>query len=251
VFPVATAWLITSWDWRHATTIVGIAGLLVAVLVLILLPVQVERTPAITSAEPNSAPHNALPPDLARRGFVALSLVGIIDSATRMGFLILLPFLLAAKGASLPTIGACLTLVFAGGAAGKFVCGVIAARLGIIRTVILTECATALGIVALLPLTIGAAMVVLPAVGMVLNGTSSVLYGTVADLVTHDRRARAFGIFYTCTIGAGALSPSLYGLVSDATGLPTALLVVAAVVLVVLPLSLILRPAITLLAVQR
>ena len=56
VFPVATAWLITSWDWRHATTIVGIAGLVVAVLILILLPVHVERTPAISAAEPDSAP---------------------------------------------------------------------------------------------------------------------------------------------------------------------------------------------------
>jgi FSR family fosmidomycin resistance protein-like MFS transporter len=251
VFPVATAWLITSWDWRHATTIVGIAGLVVAVLILILLPAHIERTPAISSAEPDSTPHYALPPDLAQRGFVALSFIGIIDSATRMGFLILLPFLLAAKGASLTTIGACLTLVFAGGAAGKFVCGVIAARLGITRTVILTECATALGIIALLPLTIGAAMVVLPAVGIALNGTSSVLYGTVAELVSRDRRARAFGIFYTCTIGAGALSPSLYGLLSDATTVPTALMVVAAIVLAVLPLSLVLRPAMKLLAEQR
>jgi MFS transporter, FSR family, fosmidomycin resistance protein len=251
VFPIATAWLITSWDWRHATMIVGIVGLLVAVLVLILLPAQVDRNPAITSSELDTTPHSALPPDLARRGFVALSLIGIIDSATRMGFLILLPFLLAAKGASLPTIGASLTLVFAGGAAGKFVCGVIAARVGIIRTVILTECATALGIIALLPLTMRPAMVLLPAIGVALNGTSSVLYGTVAELVTRDRRARAFGIFYTCTIGAGALSPSLYGLLSDVTDLSTALVVAAAVVLVVLPLSLVLRPAITLLAAQR
>jgi predicted MFS family arabinose efflux permease len=168
-----------------------------------------------------------------------------------MGFLILLPFLLAAKGASLPTIGTCLTLVFAGGAAGKFVCGIIAARLGIIRTVVLTECATAIGILALLPLSIGAAMVVLPVVGIALNGTSSVLYGTVAELVPAERRTRAFGTFYTCTIGAGAISPSIYGLLSDFAGVPAALVVVGAVVLTALPLSLILRPAINLLAVQR
>ena len=39
-------------------------------------------------------------------------------------------------------------MLFAGGAAGKFVCGVIAERVGIVRTVILTEVATACGIVA-------------------------------------------------------------------------------------------------------
>jgi predicted MFS family arabinose efflux permease len=167
-----------------------------------------------------------------------------------MGFLILLPFLLTAKGASLPTVGTCLTLVFAGGAAGKFVCGVIAARLGIIRTVVLTECATALGIMALLPLRIGTAMLLLPAIGVALNGTSSVLYGTVAELVPAERRARAFGIFYTCTIGAGAISPSIYGLLSDTAGVPFTLVVVGLVVLAVLPLTLVLRPALRLLAAQ-
>ena len=56
----------------------------------------------------------------------------MIDSATRMGFLTFLPFILIAKGASLPTVGLALTLVFAGGAAGKLVCAFIGARIGVI-----------------------------------------------------------------------------------------------------------------------
>ena len=40
-----------------------------------------------------------------------------------MGFLTFLPFLLRAKGADLPLVGVALTLIFAGGAAGKLVCG--------------------------------------------------------------------------------------------------------------------------------
>ena len=47
--------------------------------------------------------------------------------------------MLTAKGASLPTIGLALTLVFAGGAAGKLVCAFIGARIGVIATVWLTE----------------------------------------------------------------------------------------------------------------
>ena len=39
-----------------------------------------------------------------------------------------------------------------------------------------------------------------------LNGTSSVLYGTVPELVATEQREKAFGIFYTGTIGAGALA---------------------------------------------
>ena len=63
----------------------------------------------------------------------------MIDSATRMGFLTFLPFLLKLKGADLPTIGIALTLVFAGGAAGKLVCGWLGARLGVLKAVFLTE----------------------------------------------------------------------------------------------------------------
>jgi predicted MFS family arabinose efflux permease len=102
---------------------------------------------------------------------------------------------------------------------------------------------TALGIAALLSLPLEPALVLLPVVGIALNGTSSVLYGSVPDLVAPERRMRAFGIFYTGTIGAGAVSPALYGLLGDALGVSSALMVVAGVVLLTLPLTLILRPA--------
>ena len=166
----------------------------------------------------------------------------MIDSATRMGFLIFLPFVLIAKGASLPTVGFALTLVFAGGAAGKLVCAFIGARLGVITTVCLTEGLTTAGIFALLPLPLEAALVVLPVIGIMLNGTSSVLYGSVPELVEPSKRTRMFGIFYTGTIGSGAVAPALYGLVGDALGVPTALMVVAGVCLLTLPLALVLRP---------
>ena len=77
----------------------------------------------------------------------------------------------------------------------------------------------------------------LPALGIALNGTSSVLYGTVPELAPADKRQRAFGLFYTGTIGAGALSPAMYGLFGDLLGIPAAMLLIAAVVLVTLPLA--------------
>mgnify|MGYP003693661407 CR=1 FL=1 len=78
-------------------------------------------------------------------------------------------------------------------------------------------------IVALLPLPLEAALLVLPLIGIALNGTSSVLYGSVPDLVAPERRARAFSVFYTGTIGAGALAPAIYGVVGDALGVSTTL----------------------------
>ena len=178
----------------------------------------------------------------AAGGFPVLLSIGIIDSATRMGFLTFLPFLLTAKGASLPTVGLALTLVFIGGAAGKLVCAWIGARIGVVATVWLTEGFTALGILALLPLPLEFALILLPAIGVALNGTSSVLYGSVPLLVAPEKRTRAFSIFYTGTIGAGATAPVIYGLVADARGIPSTLTIAAALVLLTLPLSLAIRP---------
>ena len=106
--------------------------------------------------------------------FPVLLSIAVIDSATRMAFLTFLPFVLLAKGAGLPAIGLALTLVFAGGAAGKLVC--------------------------------------------------------------------AFSVFYTGSIGAGATAPAIYGLLGDALGIDAALVVVAAIVLLTLPLALVLKP---------
>ena len=89
----------------------------------------------------------------------------------------------------------------------------------------------------MLPLPLAAGLVVLPVIGMALNGTSSVLYGTVPELVAPIRRQRAFSIFYTGGVGAGALAPVLYGLLSDLADLPTMMVLVAAIVLVTLPLA--------------
>jgi len=109
------------------------------------------------------------------RGFGVLILIGMPDSASRTAFLTFLPFLLIAKGADVETVGLALALVLGGGAAGKFICGFLAERLGVVRTVILTELITCCGIVLLLPLPLEAALVLLPLVGLGLNGTSSVL----------------------------------------------------------------------------
>jgi MFS family permease len=136
-----------------------------------------------------------------------------------------------------------LTLVFAGGAAGKLICARLGARYGVLATVILTEALTAIAIVALLPLPLVACFVLLPFIGIALNGTSSVLYGTVPELVPPERHARAFGVFYTATIGSGALAPVLYGLFSDAFGVPATLVLIAAVVLATIPLAVALNPS--------
>jgi FSR family fosmidomycin resistance protein-like MFS transporter len=231
VFPSATAALLLLMPWRSAALALGAIGVATALAIAFLL-----NRSGTEATRPTPLPPTGT--DGPRRGGFALLLaIGIIDSATRMGFLTFLPFLLKAKDASLPTVGLALTLVFAGGAAGKLVCGFLGARIGMLATVIATESATALGIAALSPLPLGPALTLLPALGIALNGTSSVLYGTVPELAPADRRQRAFGLFYTGTIGAGALSPAIYGLFGDILGISVAMLLISAMVLITLPLA--------------
>ncbi|MGD9830896.1 MAG: MFS transporter, partial [Hyphomicrobiaceae bacterium] len=167
--------------------------------------------------------------------------IHVVDCACRTGVLTFVPFALAAKGASAATIGLAFALIFAGGAAGKLVCGLLGDRIGLIRTVVLTEFATAGLIIATLLAPLWGAIVLLPLLGIALNGTSSVLYGTVGEFVRADRQARAFGLFYTLGSIAGTLSPIAFGVVGDLAGLRVTLVSLAVVALLAVPLTLMLR----------
>jgi MFS transporter, FSR family, fosmidomycin resistance protein len=237
--PATLAWLLVLMPWRPALGLIGVAGLLVGAAVLLLLPRGL--------AEPRVPPrievqHGAIRPR-HRFAFPLLLAIGVLDSSTRMGFLAFLPFILHDKGATAPMIGLALTLVFAGGAGGKLACGLLGAKLGVLRTVLLTEFGTAAGIVLLAHLPLQGALLSLVPIGIALNGTSSVLYGTVPELVTPERREHAFSLFYTGTIGSGAIAPVLYGLIGDAIGPEHAILAVAAVCLLTLPLAVALAPS--------
>jgi MFS family permease len=235
-FPALTALLLVALPWRTSLVLIGLIGIAAAGLIFVFMPaLEVGRKDAAADTRPATHP--------GRFGFPLLLSIGVLDSATRMGFLTFLPFLLKMKGADTPMIGLALLLVFGGGALGKLGCAFLGARIGTIATVCATEGLTAMGILALLPLPLGSDLALLPLIGFALNGTSSVLYGSVPDLVPAKKRQRAFGIFYTGTIGAGALSPTLYGLVGDEVGVGVTLALVALFVLLTLPLALLLRPA--------
>jgi FSR family fosmidomycin resistance protein-like MFS transporter len=236
LFPAAATLLMLLLPWRTTIALLGIIGIAAAAAIFLLLPRSEPPSPGTgRSADARVFGSGE------RNGFPLLLLIGMIDNSTRTAFLTFLPFLLRAKGAELPAIGLALTLAFVGGAAGKLVCTFVGLRIGVFATVILTESLTALGIFALLPLPLAATLPLIPLVGIALSGTSSVLYGSVSHLVTPAARTRAFAVFYTGTIGAGALAPFAYGFLSDAVGVAATIALIAAVALLTLPLAAALR----------
>jgi MFS family permease len=232
--PSGASLLLAVMTWHHMLWVLAALGLIVAVAVAIMLPANLRPM----HGEPKAVRH----PSAARGGFALLLAIGILDSSVRMGFLTFLPFLLKEQGASLSTIGQALALVFIGGAAGKFACGRLGARFGVLATVLLTEAGTAAVILAVLMLPLAPTLVLLPVLGVMLNGTSSVLYGTVPDLAPAGRTEQAFAIFYTGTIGAGATAPILFGILGDRIGAHGALMATAITAAVILPLAMALAP---------
>lgn len=230
--------------WRTSAAVAGALGLVAALLIAIVLRGVIDTGGDRAARRATSTARVSGWGIRDVRGFQALSAVGMIDNATRTGLLTFLPFALIAKGVAPAAAGGALALVFAGGAVGKFVCGFVAERLGLIRTVVLTETLTALGIITVVVAPDAVVLAILFPLGVALNGTSSVLYATVADLVEPEKRARAYGLYYTLSIGASALAPTLYGFVGDAVGVPATLMIVGSSVLMTIPLCLVLRASI-------
>jgi MFS transporter, FSR family, fosmidomycin resistance protein len=233
-FPTGASLLLAFMSWRETAFVIGGIGVASALAVLLLLPyAQQARKAESESGQPKTIPSRLS----ALKGFRTLLAIGIADSATRMAFMTFLPFVLAAKGASLTTMGLALTLTFAGGAFGKLACGLIGARLGVTRTIIATKAATAALIATVLVLPVTGILAILPLLGTMLNGTSSVVYGSVPDFCAPETRAKAFGVFYTATIGAGALSPIFFGSLTDRIGLWPMTACIACTALITLPLA--------------
>ncbi len=235
--------LVAGISWQAPVIGFGVAG--IATAIAIFMTVANTRAP---KAEPGHAAPAAAPKSAGwgirnPQGFTALCLIEILDSSTRTGFLTFIAFVLIGKG--LPDGWAVLSvpLVLIGGMAGKLACGFLAERLGIVRMIVITEVATGCGILATLALPSATSFLLLPLIGVALNGTSSVLYATIGDFVEQDRLARAFAFFYTLGSLCGIAAPLGYGLIGDLYGVETSMAIIGVAIFLTVPLALLMWPA--------
>ncbi len=234
MLPAVAALLLPILAWRPVIGLMALLGFSVALGLLALTPQTASAVPVQAKAAEHAATHS---------GFSLLMTIGAFDTATRMGYLLFLPFLIHARGGTSPVIGLGLALLFIGGALGKVTCGWLGEHLGVIGSVVATETATALMIVATLFLPLASMLVILPLLGIVLNGTSSVLYGTVPELAPNGDAGRAFALFYTGVIGSGGLAPIAYGAIADHSNQTVGVLATAATAALIVPMVLGLRPS--------
>ena len=223
--------------WRTTLGVAGIAG-----IIFMLLATMSRRTVDIgkPAAQPVKATDAINTPDQTTQmgGFITLSGVGILDSATRGAALAFLPFVMDAKGMGIGQTSAMLVLLFAGGAAGKFLCGWLADRYGSVSIIWGTKGLTALLLVLSLVAPSVAMAPLMVVLGVGLNGTSSVLYAAVPELVPARRRARLYGVYYTTNEGGTVLAPVLYALIADLFSLNATMVLMGLATMAILPASL-------------
>jgi MFS transporter, FSR family, fosmidomycin resistance protein len=234
--PAIVALLLPVLAWRPIVGLMALLGLTIAFFLFRLIPARVAGNADVQEASVQGRRHG---------GFPLLVAIGVFDTAARMGYLLFLPFLIETLGGTSATVGLGLAFLFLGGALGKATCNWLSQHLGVVGSVIATETATALLIVATLFLPLVPMLALLPVLGIALNGTSSVLYGTVPELAPKGDTGRAFAFFYTGVSGAGGLAPIAFGAIADHSSRSIGIASAACTAAVVVPLVLMLRPALS------
>jgi MFS family permease len=125
--------------WRGGFLALGLLGLTFGLVYLAAVPQPRALASKSTASDLPSVGWGIPHP----RRFLTLSWVAVLDAAARGTTLTFLPFLLAARGIDPAGVSAAFALLFAAGAAGKFICGWLADRVGSVGLIATTELVTA------------------------------------------------------------------------------------------------------------
>ncbi len=180
---------------------------------------------------------------LDRPKFTALLTTVLMDSMVQAGVLTFVAFVMIEKGVPVYAATFASVLVLIGGMFGKAACGFLADHIGLRLAFTILQGLTALGLVLLVLATSTFAFILLPFLGVAVQGTSSITYVIVNDLIHPERTARGYSLIYTVTSVAAVGGSLGFGLIGDQFGIETAMLAMAVVaVIAILPCSLLKMP---------
>lgn len=228
--------------WQTISRGYGVVAVALAVLVLILLfRGDIGGRPKRAASVTGSERHRPGWGIRSKTTFGGLCAINFLDTMVQSGFMTFIAFLMIEKGVAVSLAALAVVLTLAGGVVGKFCCGFLAKRMGIVRSLAVVELLTATGIVAVVMAPPMAAFVLLPILGVFLQGSSSITYGTISDLFDSSRQARGFSLIYTTSNIASITASISLGLISDKFGLNAMMLVMAVLTILTLPLCAVLR----------
>jgi FSR family fosmidomycin resistance protein-like MFS transporter len=161
------------------------------------------------------------------RRFSGLCITVFLDTLAQSVFLTFIAFLLLEKGASEALASFAVVLALSGGMVGKFVCGYLAVRYGDRNAFRILQALTISGLILLVLLPVVPILILLPLIGVAVQGSTTVTYGALADFIHRDRQSRGYAIIYTLSSLSAVVGPVVFGGLADLYGVDLSLLMLA------------------------
>ena len=237
IAPIIVALLVVSFGWQKCLLFVGITGIILVLGSMVMnLSISKSSNNANSIQTPTSTNNSKLLSVIDAQ-FVVLMMAGFIDSMIRTATLTFIPFIFIAKGMTTLRTTLIFTILYSGGAIGKFSSGWLSDRYNAFSIIFATKIVVSilLPIILITNIPIGTVLVFILGIG--LNGTSSVLYGIVAKITNPETRGKAYGIYYTSTEVGVAIAPILFGFIADSYSLNSSMIGISIISLLVIILS--------------
>jgi len=210
--------------WQFTTTAFGLVALLAGLVIF-----RVLRPSARDSATTSDPTRDDITRwgILDRRGFSALLAVVCIDNMVQAAAATFVAFLMMAKGYPLAIAAFAAPVVLVGGIFGKAACGYLADRIGPRLAFTLVQTLTATGLAAMVLAPGILSWVVMPFLGVFLQGSTSITYSMVNDLVHPARASRGFALIYGLGSFGSVAGPAGAGVLGDLASVETAVYAMA------------------------
>lgn len=161
------------------------------------------------------------------RRFFWLAVTVFVDTLAQAVFLTFIAFLLLEKGSSDALASMAVVLALGGGMIGKFASGYLAVRFGDFVAFRILQLLTVTGLLLMTILPALPTLLLLPVIGLAVQGSSTVTYGAVSDFIQRGRQSRGYALIYTLSSLSAVIGPLLFGGLADLYGLELSMILLA------------------------
>jgi FSR family fosmidomycin resistance protein-like MFS transporter len=239
--------------WNLVVTALCVVTLSFALLMLFLLRRQAADADADADADAETTSQRTAPGAgkwgiKHPRRFSWLCLTVFLDTLAQSVFLTFIAFLLLEKGAGDALSSLAVVLALSGGMVGKLVSGYLAVRYGDRNAFRILQLVTISGLMLLAILPALPILILLPLIGVAVQGSTTVTYGALSDFIRRDRQSRGFAIIYTLSSLSAVVGPVTFGGLADLYGVELSLVILAVLTTVTLLSGKVLRKSVALVA---
>lgn len=212
--------------WNLVVTGLCILTLLFAVLLFVLVKRQSGPVASANHDEGGGSSDSRWGVKHPRR-FFWLAVTVFVDTLAQSVFLTFIAFLLLEKGSSDAVATMAVVLALGGGMIGKFASGFLAVSFGDFVAFRILQVLTVTGLLLMTVLPALPTLLLLPVIGLAVQGSSTVTYGAVSDFIQRDRQSRGYALIYTLSSLSAVIGPLLFGGLADLYGLELSLILLA------------------------